>query len=76
MMMLMDEAAVSYQVVLTKCDKINSDAKDKLINRTGKELAKHVAAHPDILQTSSIRGSGIQELRAALAMLADCDQLR
>ena len=74
--MLMDEAAVSYQVVLTKCDKINSDAKDKLINRTGKELAKHVAAHPHVLPTSSVKGSGILELRATLAKLADGDQLR
>ena len=76
MMTLMDEAAVTYQVVFTKCDKVKPEALNKLINKTGKELAKHVAAHPDILQTSSIKGSGIQELRAALAMLADCDQLR
>ncbi len=76
MMTLMDEAAVTYQVVFTKCDKVKPDALNKLINKTGKELAKHVAAYPDILQTSSIKGSGIPELRAALATLADCDQLR
>ena len=76
MMKLMDEATVSYQIVLTKCDKIKSDELDNLINRIGRELAKHVAAHPNILPTSSVKGSGILELRAALATLADGDQLR
>ena len=75
MMTLMDGAAASYQVVLTKCDKIKPGALDRLINGTRKELTKHVAAHPDILATSSIKGTGISELRAALATLADGDQL-
>ena len=70
----MDEAAVTYQVVLTKCDKVKPEALNTLINKTRNELAKHVAAHPDILQTSSKMGNGIEELRAALAILADCDQ--
>ena len=71
MMTLMDEAAVSYQVILTKCDKVKLDQLDKLVNRTGKELAKHVAAHPSILATSSVKGTGIAELRAALTTLAE-----
>ena len=74
-MTLMDKAGASYQIVLTKCDKIKPDALVKLCNRTQTELAPHAAAHPDIFPTSSVKGSGIQELRAALATLADDDRL-
>jgi len=71
MMTLMDEAAVSYQIILTKCDKVKQDQLEKLVTRTSKELAKHVAAHPDIMTTSSVKGAGIAELRAALTALAE-----
>ena len=67
----LDTAAVSYQIVLTKCDKVKADAMSRLMRDTGARLAKHVAAHPVIVQTSSVRGSGVKFLRAELAMIAD-----
>ena len=69
-MALMDEAAVAYQIVLTKCDKIKAAELEKLLVKTDKEITKHVAAHPEILVTSSFKSLGIEEMRAALATLA------
>ncbi|MDD9876747.1 MAG: ribosome biogenesis GTP-binding protein YihA/YsxC [Magnetovibrio sp.] len=69
-MMMLDKAAQPYQVVLTKVDKIKAGALEDLIARAGAELAKHPAAHPVIAPTSSEKGTGIPELRAALAQLA------
>ncbi|MDP7100929.1 MAG: ribosome biogenesis GTP-binding protein YihA/YsxC [Rhodospirillales bacterium] len=69
-MVLMDEAAVAYQIVLTKCDKIKAAELEKLLVKTDKEIAKHVAAHPEILVTSSFKSLGIEEMRATLATLA------
>lgn len=67
---MLDEAAVSYQVVLTKIDKIKAAQLDKLLETTHAELARHVAAHPVIRATSSAKSIGIEELRADLARLA------
>ena len=69
-MSMLDAAAQPYQIVLTKCDKINAADLEKLIARTGAELAKHTAAHPVIMRTSSFKNQGIEELRAELATLA------
>ncbi len=69
-MVLMDEAAVAYQIVLTKCDKIKAAELEKLLVKTDKEITKHVAAHPEILVTSSFKSLGIEEMRATLATLA------
>ena len=69
-MTMLDEAAVSYQTVLTKSDKITASQLRALIEETGLELARHVAAHPRIMPTSARTGDGIPELRAALAALA------
>ena len=69
-MALMDEVAVAYQIVLTKCDKIKATELEKLLAKTDKEITKHVAAHPEILVTSSFKSLGIEEMRAALATLA------
>ena len=66
----LDAAAVSYQVVLTKSDKVKPEALAERIATLGAELAQHVAAHPDIIVTSAHAGTGIPELRAALAALA------
>ncbi len=73
-MELMDEAAVAYQVVLTKCDKIKASELDKLVAKTHKEISKHVAAHPEIMVTSSFKSRGIEELRAALTTLANAPE--
>ncbi|NOZ64986.1 MAG: YihA family ribosome biogenesis GTP-binding protein [Alphaproteobacteria bacterium] len=68
-MTMMDDAAVSYQVILTKVDKLKKTAQDMVLEKTRIEIAKHVAAHPDIILTSSAKGDGIGELRAAIADL-------
>jgi len=67
----LDKAAVSYQIVLTKCDKIKKDAMERLLAATRAKIATHVAAHPVIVQTSSVKGHGVEFLRAELAMIAD-----
>lgn len=66
---LLDVAAVSYQVVLTKLDKIKEAARPKVIAATEQALAKHPAAYPGVIATSSEKGAGIDELRAAIARL-------
>lgn len=63
---LLDKAAVSYQVVLTKADKIPAAALDKLKAETLERIAKHPAAYPFILATSSEKGEGIEETRDAI----------
>ena len=68
-MRLMDEAAVSYQVVLTKADKLNPYEFADVLAATGEELAKRPAAFPVVLPTSSETGAGMPELRAAIAMV-------
>ena len=67
----LDEAAVSYQIVLTKCDKVKPGALMRLTDSTSSRITKHVAAHPTIIRTSSLRNEGIEALRAELAMMAD-----
>ena len=68
-MKMLDASAVSYQVVLTKCDKIKADDLDKKFTAVSDELKTHVAAHPHLIATSSAKGRGIEDLRAALAAL-------
>ena len=75
-MAMLDEAAVSYQVILTKCDKIKEAALVKVVKRIDTELANHVAAHPKILPSSAVKGSGISELRTELTKLANKQNLR
>jgi GTP-binding protein len=65
----LDEAAVSYQIVLTKCDRV---APPDLADRLGAVhagLARRPAAYPEILTTSAESGAGIPELRAAIGRL-------
>ena len=69
-MKLLDEAAVSYQVVLTKADKPKAAELQTLQAKVASDLAKHPAAYPQILTTSARMGSGIPELRATVASLA------
>ena len=67
---MLDSEAQSYQVVLTKCDKVKAGPLSSLIDACHSELAKHGAAHPKIATTSARKGDGIPELRAAIAALA------
>ena len=66
MMRMLDDAAVSYHLVLTKGDKVKPSALGALYEATMIEAAKHPAAHPAIFTTSSETGSGIAELRTAI----------
>ena len=63
---MLDDAAVSYHLVLTKVDKVKPSALGALFEATAAEAAKHPAAHPAIFTTSSETGSGIAELRTAI----------
>ncbi|MBK1664519.1 YihA family ribosome biogenesis GTP-binding protein [Rhodospirillum rubrum] len=69
-MRMLDEAAVSYQIILTKADKLKPAEIADVLARVVAETAKHVAAHPDVIVTSSQSGAGIDLLRAQLAALA------
>jgi GTP-binding protein len=68
-MTLMDEAAVSYQAVLTKADKPKASELAAVLEKVSAELGKHPAAYPEVLVTSARLGAGIPELRAAVASL-------
>lgn len=65
---LLDRAAVSYQVVLTKADKIKAAGLPPLIAATLDNVRKRPAAFPEVLATSSEKNEGIEELRGAIAM--------
>ena len=65
-MRMLDDAAVSYHLVLTKGDKVKPSALGALYEATMIDAAKHPAAHPRIFTTSSETGSGIAELRTAI----------
>ncbi|MGH6981537.1 MAG: ribosome biogenesis GTP-binding protein YihA/YsxC, partial [Stellaceae bacterium] len=69
-MAMLDEAALSYAVVLTKCDQVQPAALAKLAAATAADLARHPAAYPALYFTSAHDGSGVAELRGALAELA------
>jgi GTP-binding protein len=63
---MLDKAAVSYRLVLTKADKIKATDLAAVTHATEAEARKRPAAHPDIIVTSSEGGMGIPELRAAV----------
>ncbi len=69
-MAMLDSAAVTYQAVLTKADKVKAAALENVAATLGGELARHAAAHPEIAVTSARSVDGIADLRAALAALA------
>ena len=65
-MQMLDDAAVSYHVVLTKADKVKPTDLAAMQALIAEQAAKHPAAHPHIFTTSSETGSGIAELRTAI----------
>ncbi|MEM7718442.1 MAG: ribosome biogenesis GTP-binding protein YihA/YsxC [Pseudomonadota bacterium] len=67
---LLDSAAVTFQVVLTKADKVKSVERDRVLQQVRDALQSHVAAFPEIMVTSSESGDGIETLRAVVATLA------
>jgi GTP-binding protein len=67
---LLDQAAVSYQLVLTKVDKLKPAELKEVESQTKAESERHTAAYPGIVATSAETGAGIADLRASLAALA------
>ena len=67
---LLDEAAVNYQIVLTKSDKIKPTELATLIIKTNEAIKRRPAAHPVVRATSAETGEGISELRAEITALA------
>ncbi len=63
----LDKSAVSYQIVLTKADKIKPREVDEVVERTLKAISKRPAAFPRVLATSSEKGAGLPTLRAEIA---------
>ncbi|WP_028030183.1 ribosome biogenesis GTP-binding protein YihA/YsxC [Gemmobacter nectariphilus] len=66
---LLDKSAVTFQVVLTKADKVNLATREATIAQVQGALAKHPAAFPEIVVTSSEKGEGLETLRAIIAGL-------
>ena len=66
-MSLLDRAAVTFQCVMTKTDKVKKADLDSAMEVTRTALAKHPAAYPEIIMTSSEKGEGIETLRAIIA---------
>lgn len=64
---LLDKAAVSYQVVLTKADKIKTAGVARLLDETAQKIRKRPAAFPALIATSSEKGEGLDDLRDAIA---------
>ena len=70
-MQMLDDAAVSYRLVLTKADKIKASALAEVAAATEAEARKRPAAHPEIIATSSEGGLGMDRLRAAVLEAAE-----
>ena len=68
-MKMLDTAAVVYQIVLTKADKISLASLNKIKNETELEVSKHAAAYTKVLATSSEKNIGIDDIRAEIASL-------
>ena len=66
---LLDKSAVTFQVVMTKADKVNAATREANIAQVQAALKKHPAAYPEIILTSSEKGEGIESLRAIIAGL-------
>lgn len=68
-MELLDKAAVTYQIILTKIDKISAKALEMQLNALHSEIKLHAAAYNEVIATSSEKGDGISILRAEIASL-------
>lgn len=68
-MSLLDRAAVTFQVVMTKTDKVKEKDRAKVLTQVREKLSKHPAAYPELVLTSSEKGQGIETLRAIIAGL-------
>ncbi len=68
-MSLLDSSAVTFQVVMTKADKVKDHERAAILDQVRSHLAKHPAAFPEMVLTSSEKGDGIETLRAIIAGL-------
>ncbi len=68
---LLDQSAVSYQIVLTKADKPKAGELADVVEGVTRAIAKRAAAHPEVIVTSAETGAGIDILRAEIAALAE-----
>ncbi len=68
-MTLLDQSAVTFQVVMTKADKVKDADREKTLAQVRKALSKHPAAFPEIVLTSSEKGDGIPTLRSIISSL-------
>ncbi|MDP7185030.1 MAG: ribosome biogenesis GTP-binding protein YihA/YsxC [Paracoccaceae bacterium] len=68
-MTLLDQSAVTFQVVMTKADKVKDKDRDRIFDQVRQALARHPAAYPEMIVTSSEKGWGIPTLRAIIATL-------
>ena len=68
-MQLMNQSALTFQVVMTKADKIKDHERDRVLEQVRGKLAKHPAAFPELILTSSEKGDGIATLRAVISSL-------
>lgn len=69
LMKMLDESAVSYRVILTKCDKSKKTEMEKIQEELGASIKKHPAAHPEFVKTSSLKNEGLSDLRAVITAL-------
>jgi len=69
-MKMLDVAAVNYQIVLTKLDKLTTPERAAIIEKTTNDAKTFIACHPVVLATSSEKGWGIEEVRAEIAEIA------
>ncbi|AVO39774.1 YihA family ribosome biogenesis GTP-binding protein [Pukyongiella litopenaei] len=67
---LLDRSAVTFQCVLTKADKVKEKERDRVLAQVRAALARHPAAYPEMVLTSSEKGDGIATLRSIIAGLA------
>jgi GTP-binding protein len=68
---MLDEAAVTYQLILTKVDKLKKGELEKVMKKTLRRVKKRPAAFPELICTSSAKKNGLDELRAEIATLAE-----
>jgi GTP-binding protein len=68
-MSLLDRSAVTFQVVMTKADKVKDAEREKNLEQTREAVSKHPAAYPELIVTSSEKGWGIDTLRAVISTL-------
>lgn len=68
-MSLLDRSAVTFQVVMTKADKVKDAEREKNLAQTREAVSKHPAAYPELIVTSSEKGWGIDTLRAVISTL-------